>query len=204
MGKYLILFIFFLTSGFLFSQQTKRDSIAVKKADSLSANLKTKGIVAEEISFQKPFNPLAPSKAAFLSAILPGLGQIYNKRYWKAPIAWGLVGIGIFNYSDRNTSFNRFRDAFKRRRAGFIDDDDFAQFSDSALQDAQEQFQGERDLWLIFTIAMYALNIIDANVDAHLKQYNIDNKLSMDFKPFLNYNEVSAQPNYGMALVIKF
>jgi hypothetical protein len=82
-GKYLIILFFLLTSSLIFSQQTKNDSIAVKKSDSLSTDLKTRGIVVEEVTYQKQINPLAPSKAAFLSALLPGMGQIYNKRYWE-------------------------------------------------------------------------------------------------------------------------
>lgn len=215
MGKYLVILFFLLTSSLIFSQQTKNDSIAVKKSDSLSTNLKTKGIVVEEVTYQKQINPLAPGKAAFLSALLPGLGQIYNKRYWKAPIVWGAVGTGIAVYSYNNTEYNRYRDAFKRRRAGFFDDEFYdinssgiipgtPDVSDSALQDAQERFQEQRDLSLLVTILLYALNVVDANVDAHLKQYNIDDKLSMDFKPFLDYHQITGQPNYGMALVIKF
>ena len=216
MGKYLFILVFTLASSFTFSQQTQKDSIATKKADSLSTDLKTKGVVVEEVSFQKQINPLAPSKAAFLSAIFPGAGQIYNKRYWKAPIVWGAIGVGVYTYSINNTNYSIFRDAFKRRKAGFQDDQFYFQndgvtiipdnprVSDSALQDAQERFQEQRDLALLITIVLYALNVVDANVDAHLKQYNIDEKLSMDFKPYLDYNQITAQPNYGMALVIKF
>ncbi|GMN09344.1 DUF5683 domain-containing protein [Croceitalea sp. MTPC9] len=215
MGKYLIILALCLCTSSIFSQETKKDSIATQKADSLSTDLKGKGIVVEEVTFQKQINPLAPSKAAFLSAILPGMGQIYNKRYWKTPIVWAAIGTGIYTYSFNNTEYNRFRDAFKRRRAGFIDDEfydingsgvvvDNPDVSDTALQDAQNRFQEQRDLALLITILLYALNVVDANVDAHLKQYNIDDKLSMDFKPYLDYNQVTAQPNYGMALLIKF
>ncbi len=161
---------------------------------------------------QKEINPLAPSKAAFYSAIFPGLGQIYNKRYWKAPIVWGAIGVGVYNYSINNTDYNRFRDAFKRRRAGFTDDEFFdinndntgPDVSDTALQDAQENLQRNRDLWLVITIGFYALNIIDANVDAHLKQYNVSEKLAYSFKPYMDLNEVTGDPNFGMALVFKF
>ncbi len=215
MGKYLIILFFLLTSSLIFSQQTKNDSIAVKKSDSLSTDLKTRGIVVEEVTYQKQINPLAPSKAAFLSALLPGMGQIYNKRYWKAPIVWGAIGFGVYNYSINNTNYNTFRDAFKRRKAGFEDDQFYPQnggiispgnprVSDSALQNAQERFQEQRDLALLITILLYTLNVVDANVDAHLKQFNIDDRLSMDFKPYLDFNQINAQPNYGMALVIKF
>jgi len=203
-GKFQVILFFLLTSSLIFSQQTRNDSIAVKKADSLSTDLKTKGIVVEEVTYQKQINPLAPSKAAFLSAILPGMGQIYNKRYWKAPIVWGAIGTGIAVYSFNNTQYNTFRDEFKTRRAGLEGDPRLEVLDDGDLQDAQERFQEQRDLSLLVTILLYALNVVDANVDAHLKQFNVDERLSMDFKPYLDYNQTTAQPNYGMALVIKF
>ncbi|WP_411031545.1 DUF5683 domain-containing protein [Spongiimicrobium sp. 3-5] len=183
--------------------------------DSLETDLKGKGIVVDSI-VKKKINPLAPSKAAFYSAVLPGLGQIYNKRWWKVPIVYGAIGTGVYAYIFNNNEYNRFRDAFKRRKAGFTDDEfyDFTpddgetpttpDFSDEALQDAQERFQRDRDLALLITIGLYALNIIDANVDSHLKQYNIDDDLSLDIKPYLEYNPITSNPNYGMALTIKF
>ncbi|MEM9648527.1 MAG: DUF5683 domain-containing protein [Bacteroidota bacterium] len=181
--------------------------------DSLAQDLEGKGITIEEITYEKKrINPLAPSKAAFYSAIIPGLGQIYNKRYWKAPLVWGAIGTGIYVYSFNNTEYNSARDAFKRRRAGFTDDEFYdingdgsgPDISLEALQDAQESTQRDRDLALLITIALYALNIIDANVDAHLKQYNVDENLAIDFKPYLDLNPLTNSPNYGVALVVKF
>ncbi len=181
--------------------------------DSLAQDLEGKGITIEEVTYQKKrINPLAPSKAAFYSAVFPGLGQIYNKRYWKVPLVWGAIGTGIYAYSYNNTEYNRARDAFKRRRAGFTDDEFYdingdgsgPDISLEALQDAQESTQRDRDLALLITIALYAFNIIDANVDAHLKQFNVDGDLAIDFEPYLDLNPLTNRPNYGMALVVKF
>ncbi len=202
--------------GFVGFSQENDPPITEKSADSLQNNLAEKGVVFEEVVYEPvKINPLAPSKAAFYSALLPGLGQIYNKRYWKAPIVWGALGIGIATYSANNTEYNRFRDAFKRRRAGFTDDEFFPlndgttdpnnpRVSDSALQDAQESAQENRDLALLVTIALYAFNIIDANVDAHLKQYNVDGRLGIDLKPYMDLNPIDYNPNYGLTLVVKF
>ncbi|GMN08585.1 DUF5683 domain-containing protein [Croceitalea sp. MTPC5] len=202
--------------GFVGFSQENDPPITEKSADSLQNNLADKGVVFEEVVYEPvKINPLAPSKAAFYSALLPGLGQIYNKRYWKAPIVWGAIGTGIYFYSLNNSEYNKFRDAFKRRKAGFIDDQFFPQndgtvipgsprFSDSALQDAQESAQENRDLALLVTIALYAFNIIDANVDAHLKQYNVDGRLGIDLKPYMDLNPIDYNPNYGLTLVVKF
>ncbi|MDT0540735.1 DUF5683 domain-containing protein [Croceitalea sp. P059] len=216
MNKVSYLFILFcLVFSITFSQENEEEekTITEQKADSLQTNLAQEGVVFEEVSYEGiKINPLAPSKAAFYSAILPGLGQIYNKRYWKAPLVWGALGLSIAAYSANNTQYNQVRDAFKRRRAGFTDDEFFdlngdgvgPDFSDESLQDAQESTQRNRDLALVISIALYALNIIDANVDAHLKQYNVDERLGIDFKPYLDINPINNDPNYGLALVLKF
>ncbi len=173
------------------------------------------GIRFEQVEKQE-INPLAPSRAAFYSAVLPGLGQAYNKRYWKVPIVWGAIGTGTYAYMHNNDLYKRTRTAYKRRLAGFTDDefwdlnkDDGVTpttpgLSDEALQDAQERYQRDRDLALLITIALYALNIIDANVDAHLKQYNVNEDLSLKMQPYLDVNPLSRDPNYGLALHIRF
>ncbi|MCP4976919.1 MAG: hypothetical protein GY931_12220 [Maribacter sp.] len=185
--------------------------------DSLKTNLRQEGIVVQDTIFEKrkKINPLAPSKAAFYSAVLPGLGQIYNKRYWKVPIVYAVIGTGVYAYTYNDDLYDRFRTAFKRRQAGFTDDEFYDINGDNPigadpdldtddLERQQENYQRDRDLALVITIAMYALNIIDANVDAHLKQFNIDEDLSMDFKPYLDLNPITNDPNYGIAFTIKF
>tara|TARA_R110002012_G_scaffold321191_3_gene548001 strand:+ start:53614 stop:54285 length:672 start_codon:yes stop_codon:yes gene_type:complete len=217
--------ILFFCLGFiatLFSQEEEKQEIPEIKVeqqqDSIQSNLKKEAVIVADTVFTKKreINPLAPAKAGFYSAILPGLGQAYNKKYWKIPIVLGALGTSIYAYDFNNKNYKRTRTAFKRRQAGFTDDEFYdrpplsdtpltsPEFSTAALQDAQERYQRDRDLMLLVTIGLYALNIIDANVDAHLKQFNIDDDLSIDFKPFLDYNEVTASPNYGMALTIKF
>lgn len=186
-----------------------------QEADSLREAMAGEGVVFEEVK-KVSVNPLAPSKAAFYSAVLPGLGQIYNKRYWKVPLVWGAIGTGVYVYLYNDDLYDRFRTAFKRRRAGFTDDEFYdlnkndnvippnPDLSDQALQDAQERYQRDRDLALLITIALYALNIIDANVDAHLKQYNVNEDLSLKIQPYLETNPVSLEANYGLALAIRF
>lgn len=204
-----LLFLFFallfLHIGFSQEKEERvKEEPQPQEVDSLAQKMEGEGITFEEVTKRERVNPLAPSKAAFYSAVFPGLGQIYNKRYWKAPIVWGAIGTGIYVYSYNNTEYKRARNAFKRRLAGFTDDEFFGRISDEALEGAQENTQRDRDLALVITIALYALNIIDANVDAHLKQYNVDDNLAVDFQPYIDVNPVTNKPNYGMALVVKF
>jgi len=192
-----------------------QDSLKIKEVNTTgTANVIVKDTLR---SVKAVINPLAPSKAAFYSALLPGLGQIYNRKnwYWKVPIVYAAIGGSAYMYSWNNTNYKRFRTAFKRRQAGFLDDEFYdinndnitgaAPDLDSAdLQRQQERFQEDRDLWLVLTIAMYALNIIDANVEAHLQQFNIDTDLSLDFKPYMGLDTITNNPAYGMAFTIKF
>ena len=208
-------FLFLLFLFLLQAVPAQENEKEASSADSLKTDLQEKGISIEEVRKRENINPLAPSKAAFYSAVLPGLGQIYNRRYWKVPIVYAAIGTGVYAYIYNDTEYDRFRSAFKRRRAGFFDDEFYdlnnsgivpgePDFSDEALQDAQERFQRDRDLALVVTIALYALNIIDANVDAHLKQFNVDEDLSLDVRPYLDYHPITSDPNYGLALTVKF
>ncbi|PIE99929.1 MAG: hypothetical protein CR994_08560 [Maribacter sp.] len=194
----------------------ENDSIP-KVVDSLDIDLKAEGVVVQDVVAKKrrDIDPLAPSKAAFYSAVLPGLGQVYNKRYWKVPIVYTVLGVGIYSYKFNDDFYDRFRTAFKRRQAGFTDDEFYDINGNNAegadpdldmddLERQQENYQRDRDLALVITIAMYALNIIDANVDAHLKQFNVDEDLGLDIKPYLDMDPITNNPNYGVAFTVKF
>lgn len=215
MRSYITLLITILFSIQSCFSQEEKETVPTTETDSISSTLAEQGIIIKDsVSFKKSkkeFNPLAPSKAAFYSAILPGMGQAYNQRYWKVPIVWGAIGGSIYMYTFNNYSYQRFRTAFKRRQAGFTDDEFYdlnngilPSLDVDDLEYQQERFQRDRDLWLVVAIGMYALNIVDANVDAHLKQFNIDDDLSIDFEPYFDLNQVTNSPNYGMAVIIKF
>ena len=123
-------------------------------------------------------DPLKPAKAAFYSAILPGLGQFYNKSYWKIPLAYAALGTTLYFYIDNTNQYNTYRDALKQRFAG--EKDEFqGLLTTESLINAQDQFRRNRDLSILAVIGAYVLNIVDANVDAHLRQFNINEDLSL-------------------------
>lgn len=158
-------------------------------------------IIANDTLKVKPIDPLRPSKAAFYSAILPGLGQVYNKKYWKVPIVYGALGTSMYFYLDNNKKYHSYRDAYKRRLAGF-DDDQYDYLDDARLIQAQRFYQRNRDLSLLVSIAFYVLNIVDANVDAHLMQFNVNDKLSV--APDIYQNDFNAKPNLGLSFNYRF
>jgi hypothetical protein len=177
--------LFMLASTIVSAQQKAIDSLKVK----------TDTIVIKQI------DPLAPTRAAFLSAIVPGLGQAYNKRYWKIPIVYGAIGTGVYFYVDNNSKYHRFRDAYKKRIAG-IPDEYLGQYSNATLINAQRTFQRNRDLSLLVTLGLYALNIVDANVDAHLQQFNVNDRLTLH--PEIYPNDINYKQNVGMTLKYSF
>ncbi|MES2240057.1 MAG: DUF5683 domain-containing protein [Bacteroidota bacterium] len=146
-------------------------------------------------------DPLTPAKAAFYSAVLPGLGQAYNKKYWKIPFVYGAIGTSLYFYIDSNKKYHQFRDEYKRRLEGYTSDD-FAYLDNTRLVAAQKFYQRNRDLSSLFVVGFYVLNIIDANVDAALMQFNVDDRLSI--KPTLYQNNLNFKTNVGLSLNYNF
>lgn len=180
-------------------------SIFAQTTDSLNVSRDEILVVRDSLGIKQSYDPLAPSRAAFYSAVLPGLGQAYNKKYWKIPIIYAGMATGIYFYIQNDQDYDRFRDAYKRRLAGFTDDEfygDGAQpaISNDRLIDAQRSAQRNKDISIIVSIAFYLVNIIDANVDAHLSQYNVSDDLTLS--PNLYVDPQSAQANYGLSFKI--
>ena len=146
-------------------------------------------------------DPLTPAKAAFYSAILPGLGQAYNKKYWKIPIVYGAIGTSLYFYIDNKKKYNEYRDAYKSRLSG-NPDPAFDYLSDKQLISAQEFYQRNASLSGLFVIGFYVLNIIDANVDAALLQFNVNQTLSL--RPEISPDTVTLKSNLGLTLNYRF
>lgn len=195
MLKWLAYSIFFCAfSSHLFAQDPS-DKLIIQQQDTVV-------IPTEEIDI------LAPSKAAFYSAVLPGLGQIYNRKYWKVPIVYGALGTGVYFYLHNSDLYNEYRDAYKLR----ISDrpDPYAQgntegnpfLSEETLERAQKIYRKNKDLALFVTIGLYILNIVEANVDAHLPDKALNTKIS--FNPGVFTSPVTNQPMYGATISFNF
>jgi len=181
---FIVLFLFALGNNFAFSQKKKDEALVAK--DSLKSN---------------DIDPLTPAKAAFYSAILPGLGQAYNKKYWKIPIVYGAIGTSLYFYIDSSNKYNQYRDAYKRRLEGYTDDE-FNYYNDEQLISAQKFYQRNKDFSALFVVGFYVLNIVDANVDAALIQFNVNENLSV--KPDVYMNDVTYRANFGLTLNYNF
>jgi hypothetical protein len=158
-------------------------------------------LVAKDSIALEEIDPLTPAKAAFYSAILPGLGQAYNKKYWKIPLVYGAIGTSLYFYIDNNNKYRDYRNAYKRRLEGY-NDDKYQYLDESRLVAGQKFYQRNRDLSALFVVGFYVLNIIDANVDAALIQFNVNERLSM--RPEIYPNDVTFKPNVGLTFNYRF
>jgi len=199
LNKYAIVLIIIL--AFCSNTWAQEDKNSEDKEEVQTETLEELQVEANNI-VSDPIDPLAPARAAFYSAVLPGLGQAYNKKYWKIPIVYAGLGIGMYFYLDNNKEYKRYRDAYKRRLAGFTDDEFYGTINDDGLREAQKTLSRNREISLLVTIAIYALNIIDANVDAHLLQYNVDDNLSL--APHYKINEFDNTGDLGITVNFKF
>ena len=146
-------------------------------------------------------DPLTPSKAAFYSAIIPGLGQAYLGKTWKIPIIYSAIGASLYYFNLNNKEMNEYRNAYKRRLNGFFDD----RFLELAIPITTEQLllgmefhKNYRDIALVLAALSYMLNILEANVSAHLLQFNVSEDLSV------TPNLIIDEEVRGLRLALKF
>jgi hypothetical protein len=177
--------LFFLIGTVSLFAQAKKDTV----------------LVVKDTTKYPEIDPLTPAKAAFYSAILPGLGQAYNKKYWKIPLVYGAIGTSLYFYIDNNKKYHDYRDAYKRRLEGY-NDDDYQFLDDDRLIAGQKFYQRNRDLSALFVVGFYVLNIIDANVDAALIQFNVNERLSV--RPEIYPADVTFKPNVGLTFNYHF
>ena len=188
----IILLLFF---GLFFSQE-------IKPFDTI----KTEKQVVEEIEKANvsTIHKYNPTKAGLYSAVFPGLGQYYNKKYWKIPIVWGAVGtgVGIIVYNDKQ--YRRYRTAFLAELNGQPHEfDDLPYVDATVLGNTQDRAKRQRDYAIAITGVLYILNIVDAVVDAHLYDQKKDPDLAI--KPTIIYDDLGvANGKAGLSLSFRF
>ncbi|HJC26005.1 DUF5683 domain-containing protein [uncultured Alistipes sp.] len=156
-------------------------------------------------------------KATTLACIFPGAGQIYNKSYWKVPFVVGGFASMIYCIDWNNRGYQRFKKAYnqisdyEQHPEKYPDGpvDEFGgRYSASYILNLRNNFRRNRDLCIIITGALYVLQIIDAHVDAHLKDYDISDDLSMNLEPLVDATYVPTaggnRPVFGFNMSLKF
>lgn len=144
----------------------------------------------------KKVNVYNPRKAALRSAIIPGWGQVYNKKYWKVPIVYGALGTsaGVFFFNLQTYKDTRFayKATYNVRQPGATAADTAAfnnipsylkPLSEGQLRTYRDSYRRDIDYSVIFFVLLWGLNVVDAAVDAHLKSFDVSPDLSFHFKP---------------------
>ncbi|MBU4537531.1 MAG: DUF5683 domain-containing protein [Weeksellaceae bacterium] len=209
MKKLTVIFIL-LFSLKIFAQVSPKDTIRVENypTDSVSTK-KPKSEVQVLTEIQQAnaapatmkFNP---TKAGLYSAVLPGLGQYYNKKYWKIPIVWGGIGTGVGITLWNQKQYTKYRDAFIAQLNGQPHEfSNVPGITADALGRVQDRAKRQRDYAIAVTGLVYILNIVDAVVDAHLYEGRKDPDLAV--KPTVIYDEFGKQNSKaGLCLSYNF
>lgn len=145
---------------------------------------------------------ITPQKTALYSAVIPGLGQIYNRHYWKVPVVYVGAGVAIYFLYDNTTNYNKYR----RMYSGYLSNDpealaDMAQsnLTPEYVKYLQDYHRRYLDITVLATVLGYTLQVLDAAIFAHLKGFDISEDISLRMQPV-------AYPGNGMGigLVMRF
>lgn len=131
----------------------------------------------------------SPKKATIMSAVIPGLGQAYNEKYWKIGVIYaGLIGLGV-GYKINSDSLKHYQSALNKRIDGDTStiDTRYPLLSDNKVKQERDFYRTNRDRIILGFVALYALQILDANVDAHLREFDINDELSLRVDPDVSY-----------------
>ena len=158
---------------------------------SMEANAQVQNTEAIRQEEEKPdysLLPKDPRKATILSAVLPGAGQVYNGKSWKVPILYAGFMTDIYFIGYNNKRYQTFIRALNAFDEG--DNSQFPSLNRAALVRNVDYWRQNRDLTILLLFGIYALNIIDANVDAHLSGFDISDDLALKIEP--NMETISA------------
>ncbi len=209
--KYIFCLLCFLLFGYVFSfaqnpyTHIEGDS-TVEKAnfDTVKINNASAPAIKLDSTKTAELHAHSPRKATLYSTILPGLGQAYNKKYWKIPIVYGGFGAMAYFFTSNNAKYNKFKKALILRSDGdetTVDAYATQYPNQQSLIDYKDYYRRNRDLSVIGFALFYILNIVDANVDANLYYFDVSDDLSLQWNPAVIPGATFAS---GISLRLKF
>lgn len=189
--SFLSLFVSFM----LYAQSDNPENL-LRVEDTIAVKSKEEAQVLKDI--EKVNTPLekpkySPTRAGLYSAVLPGLGQYYNRKYWKIPLVWGAVGTGVGIAVWNQKQYTRYRNAFVSELNGQTHEfSDINGITKEVLGRAQDRAKRQRDYAIAIAGLIYVLGIVDAVVDAHLYDQRTDPDLAI--KPIIIDNQWNVSP----------
>ena len=195
------------------SAKTEISPIVALENDSI----RTDSLMMEEEGHVMTFNP-DPTRAVWMSALFPGLGQVYNRRYWKLPIVvGGFMGISYaltWNnkmYSDYTHGYRDIMDndpatkSYMEFFPSFVKEEDLdTEWLKKVLKSKKDYYRKNKELSVICMVGMYLLCMVDAYVDASLSHFDISPNISMDVAPTIMDTSKTGSPSIGVQWAISF
>jgi hypothetical protein len=218
-----VFFIFFI-AGLLFTLQASAqhtDTLIIKPQSDSILEKKDNQYVGKPMSqaardsIDKRLHD-NPRRATLYSAILPGAGQVYNKKYWKVPIVYAAIGIPAYAFFYNKSWYLKCQYALtvciNKANNGSVGDDSLAKVAPELLPFVttndqngiitnRDSFRKNQDYSVLFFLLFYGLNIVDATVDAHLKDFNVSSDLSFQIRPMIMPGPM---PSAGITLAFDF
>ena len=194
MKKYFILIII----GLLFANNIFAQQDTIKQGDGYFVIDTTDNQGYAKIDSSNYKNP---KKAMYLSMVMPGLGQIYNEKYWKLPIIYGIMGGGGYFVYDQNKEYQYFLGGLVTMQTDSLTE--FEGYTKDQLTTRKDKYRKNRDLTIFALVAFWGLNIMDAYVDAHFSTFDISDNLSMKIEP-TTFNSLVYEPSLGLKISFKF
>lgn len=181
--------------------QVRTDSIVVTQGIPADSTAQEKNPLAMDTSVKKQFNPRV---ATIRSAILPGWGQAYNKKYWKIPIVYGALGVSAGVFFSNLKTYRELRQAVIYRRDTIPSNDlliapELRPLSTESLIFYRNAYRQNIDYSVLAFLVIWGLNVVDATVDAHLKGFNVSPDLTLKIKPQYRFESNMA----GLSLVFQ-
>ena len=138
-------------------------------------------IIVSATSSAQEYGEKIPNKAGLYSAILPGAGQVYTKKYWKVPVIYGGLITSAYYINESNDLYQLYKSTYLNRLDGDFTDN--LNYSDSDLRTLTEHYRRNREVSALLFTLTYILNIVDASVNAHLFDYDVSEDLSLHIQP---------------------
>jgi hypothetical protein len=138
-------------------------------------------IIVSANSSAQEYGEKVPKRAALYSAILPGAGQVYTKKYWKVPIIYGGLITSAYYINESNDLYQLYKSTYLNRLEGDFSDN--LNYSDSDLRTLTDHYRRNREVSALLFTLTYVLNIVDASVNAHLFDYDVSDDLSLHIQP---------------------
>lgn len=146
-----------------------------------------------------------PRVAMLFSMFLPGLGQAYNKKFWKIPLVYASMGTTLYFFNFNNKLYRDYKQAYINKTDTATSTIDlYPEYSGTQLKELESYHRKYRDLNVILTALFYTINVVDAYVDAHLMNFDVSDDLSLQVAPSLHFHAVRQKPAAGLTLTFKF